>query len=80
VNYTVCVPKQKTETYNETVCQLVQRKQTEKYTVCVPVNVTKSVTVQVCKMVPQKVTVQVPVGPACQPASACTAACNCCGG
>ncbi len=66
VTYTVCVPQEKTETYQVTTYKMVPEERTVDYTVCVPHQVQKEVEVTVCKMVPQKVTV-----PACSSGCGC---------
>ena len=67
----MCVPQQRTQTFNVTTYKCVPEQMTQTYTVCVPVQVQKEVQVQVCKMVPK--TVMVPATSGCAPA-------NCCGG
>jgi len=65
VNETVCVPRQKTESYCETVYRRVAEKQIRKETVCVPVCTTREVQVQVRRLVPKTVEVQVALQPVC---------------
>lgn len=66
VNETVCVPRQKTESYSETVYRRVAEKQIRKETVCVPVCTTCDVQVRVRRLVPKTVEVQVALQPVCR--------------
>ena len=52
VSYTVCVPQERTRTYNVTTYDCVTEQVPETYTVCVPVQTMKEVQVQVCQQVP----------------------------
>ena len=63
VSETICVPRQKIETYTETVVRRVAEKRICKETVCVPFCTTREITVCVCKMVPK--TVEVAAKPVC---------------
>ena len=77
VNYTVCVPQQKTRTYTVTRTKCVLEEKTQTYTVSVPVQVEKQVNVRVCKMVPKEI--QRSVGNGCGAVSAAgNGGCNGC--
>ena len=65
VNETFCVPRQKTETYTETVVRRVAEKRICKETVCVPFCTTREITVRVCKMVPKTVDAEVAAKAVC---------------
>lgn len=52
VSYTVCVPEERTHSYDVTVYDNVTEEVTESYTVCVPVKSTRKVQVKVCHKVP----------------------------
>ena len=52
VSYTVCVPEERTRSYDVTVYDNVTEQVSESYTVCVPVKSTKEINVRVCHKVP----------------------------
>jgi hypothetical protein len=60
VNYTVCVPQERTRNYTVTRYECQPEEKTQTYTVRVPHTVTEEVPVTVCKMVCQEV--EVPAG------------------
>tara|TARA_B100001939_G_C16483134_1_gene422181 strand:+ start:87 stop:362 length:276 start_codon:yes stop_codon:yes gene_type:complete len=52
VSYTVCVPEERTCSYDVTVYDEVTEEVSETYTVCVPVKSMKEIKVRVCKCIP----------------------------
>ena len=70
VPYTVCVPEERTRTYNVTRYENQPETRTVTYSVCVPETYTEEVPVRVCHMVAKQVEV---------PAGGCgNGGCGCC--